>query len=61
MGSKKIHIFLIYIHTSSSLNRELDTGLLGCGVEAFACGGLGFDLAADANRSCKVTNQIKAM
>lgn len=37
--------------TSSSLKRELDTALLGCGVEALACLGLGLDLAADANRS----------
>lgn len=44
---------LSYWLTSSSLKSELDTVLLGCGLEALAVLGFAVDLAADANRSCK--------
>lgn len=61
-GRIGMFFYFVYIHTSSSLKSELDTGLVGCGVEALAWGGFGLDLATEANRSCKQTiHQIIVM
>lgn len=44
--------------TSSSLNRELDTALVGCSVEALAWLLFVLDLTAVAKRSCKARNRF---